>query len=494
MGQSTILFLSYSELGQANISLAVAHEFLLRSSYDVHFGSFAPMESAVSQLNARATSQASVTTTATFHQITGLPMKEACRRYNTFPESFTAHHIGFRAALKTYKRTFPGLAIPWDGPEYMAICQDCANIIQEIRPAIVVLDPIFLQAIDACNMLRQRYVSLSPNTFKELVFQPKLRSIWKYPVLCSGFPYPLPSYLVLPNIYLTIRMMLVMTNAPRIKELRDYRNSHGVPGPIPGLSTKRSNPITLLPTRRETELPCFLPDHFILCGPILRPCAPIIEEDPELAAWLSRRPTVLVNLGSHVMYTNKELEEFMKGFRMLLDKRPDIQILWKIMPVSGAVVEDPNLPDNLRSAMAEGRVRIETWLAVEPICILSSGHVQCMVHHGGSNSYQEAIQAGVPQVILPVWYDTYDFAWRAEWLGIGVWGSRKTAPVVSGPELGQALIRVLASDQGIAMRDKAKTIASQLGPKEGRVMACDEIISIMSESVQESTVPGRRNS
>lgn len=78
---------------------------------------------------------------------------------------------------------------------------------------------------------------------------------------------------------------------------------------------------------------------------------------------------------------------------MLLDKRPDIQILWKIKPSSGTTFEDTPLPDNLRTAVAEGQVRVESWLAVEPICILTSGHVKCMVHHGGSNSYHEAIRS-----------------------------------------------------------------------------------------------------
>jgi UDP:flavonoid glycosyltransferase YjiC (YdhE family) len=100
----------------------------------------------------------------------------------------------------------------------------------------------------------------------------------------------------------------------------------------------------------------------------------------------------------------------------------------------------------------------------------------------------------VPQVILPVWYDTYDFACRAEYLGIGVWGSRKAAPAVNGPELGQALVQVLASDQSMAMQDKAKTIASQLGPKEGRIIACDKIISILTESTQQSIVPVKKRS
>ncbi|GAB1191212.1 hypothetical protein APSETT444_000384 [Aspergillus pseudonomiae] len=449
MAPSAILFLTFSELGQATVSLAVAHEFLIRS-YDVHIGSFAPLEPAVSKLNARAAYLSSVTNRATFHPITGPPMIEANAWFDIRTDSFHVHNVGFRAALDTYKHVLPAVATPWDGPQYMAIYQDCCSLMRTLQPAIVVLDPLFLQAVDACRMLEQRYVALSPNTFKELTRQPRLENLWKLPIA---------------------------------RELAEYRDAHRLSSVtsahIPEQLSKDKT-VVLLPARQETEIPCYFPDSFTLCGPILRPYAPVAEEDPELASWLGRRPTVLVNLGSHVTYTIDVLKELMAGFRMLLDKRPDVQILWKIKPSSGTTLEDI-MPDNLRTAVAEGQVRVEPWLAVEPICILTSGHVECMVHHGGSNSYHEAIRAGVPQVILPVWLDTYDFAMRAEWLGIGIWASRKTAPVVNGPELGQALIRVLAGAASESMRHRAKTIAAELGPKDGRVIACEKIISLLTE-------------
>ncbi|KAF5856863.1 hypothetical protein ETB97_006650 [Aspergillus alliaceus] len=485
MTRSTILFLTFSELGQATLPLAVAHEFIIRSSYDVHIGSFAQLEPAVSHLNARAATLAPATNTATFHPITGTPMVQTLSALNMATESFRTHDIGFQGALRAFKNIFPSLTAPWDGPQYLEIYQDCVTLIQTVQPAIVVLDPIFLQAVEACRMLGQRYVALSPNTFKELLVQPRLAGLWKYPVICSGYPYPLPWYLILPNAYLALQMFSVTSNNPRARELQAYRNVHGLPGPTPSQALHQFNEtdktVALLPARREIEFPCYFPDNFTLCGPILRPCAPIAKEDPELASWLERRPTVLVNLGSHVMYMVDDLRELMDGFRILLDKRPDIQILWKIKRSGGTVAEETILPDNLRTAIAEGRVRVEPWLEAEPICILLSGHVQCMVHHGGSNSFHEAIQAGVPQVILPLWFDTYDFAWRAEWLGIGVWGSRKTAPAVNGPELGRALIRVLVSAHSAAMKDRAKNIASQLGPKEGRVIAYEKIVSLLAE-------------
>lgn len=87
-------------------------------------------------------------------------------------------------------------------------------------------------------------------------------------------------------------------------------------------------------------------------------------------------------------------------------------------------------------------------------------------------------RAGVPQIVLPVWFDTYEFASRVEWLKIGVYGNRETAPSVDGYALGRAFLKVLSSSETKEMQENAKAIASKLGPIEGRVIACEKILAI----------------
>lgn len=48
-----------------------------------------------------------------------------------------------------------------------------------------------------------------------------------------------------------------------------------------------------------------------------------------------------------------------------------------------------------------------------------------------------------------------------------------------GDELGDALKRVLSSDHAQTIKQKARKIASQLGEKEGRVVACEKIMDLM---------------
>lgn len=128
---------------------------------------------------------------------------------------------------------------------------------------------------------------------------------------------------------------------------------------------------------------------------MLLPTLPIAESHPELASWLAQRSTILVNLGSHILFDEAFATEFATGLRVLLDRRPDIQVLWKLK-TQGGTKERLYSKDGgfqiIAKELADGRVRIEEWLPAQPIAILHSGSVICMVHHGGSNSYHEAIR------------------------------------------------------------------------------------------------------
>lgn len=60
-----------------------------------------------------------------------------------------------------------------------------------------------------------------------------------------------------------------------------------------------------------------------------------------------------------------------------------------------------------------------------------------------------------------------------------MWANRKTAPAINGKHLGRALIRVLASNDSPRIFANANALAAQLGPQEGRVVACEKIIEVI---------------
>jgi hypothetical protein len=149
-----------------------------------------------------------------------------------------------------------------------------------------------------------------------------------------------------------------------------------------------------------------IPKYTIPCGPILRAAAPIATVDPELATWLQRRPTILVNLGTHMHYTLEKAKELAYAFRIFLDRvvangqGVEYQILWK-MPRLLTEEDDPDntnfagrwleFTEILGSEIENDRARILHWLTAEPKSIMESGDIVCSVSHGGANSFHEAL-------------------------------------------------------------------------------------------------------
>lgn len=81
-------------------------------------------------------------------------------------------------------------------------------------------------------------------------------------------------------------------------------------------------------------------------------------------------------------------------------------------------------------------------------------------------------RVGAPQIILPQWLDTYDCATRVEWLGIGVHGSRKSAPEIEATEFAAAIEKALFDER---IRSKAASIRDLCKETEGRTVAYDMI-------------------
>lgn len=150
----------------------------------------------------------------------------------------------------------------------------------------------------------------------------------------------------------------------------------------------------LLATRPEIDFPFdVLPEHMIPCGPIIRPSLPVEEADSELADWLSKKPTVLVNLGTHASYNEQHAREMAGALDYLLKEAEkseySLQVLWKLNKRGGF---DPS--GEMYTAFGprwSESVRVTAWLDVEPTSILESGHMVCSVNHGGANSFFEAV-------------------------------------------------------------------------------------------------------
>jgi UDP:flavonoid glycosyltransferase YjiC (YdhE family) len=88
--------------------------------------------------------------------------------------------------------------------------------------------------------------------------------------------------------------------------------------------------------------------------------------------------------------------------------------------------------------------------------------------------------AGLPQVILPLWADLYNYAALAETIGVGVWSCKETTPDWTSECLTKSLLKVLDGARGsVSFRNKAKQLGDkvQAGDK-GRDIAAREIAKL----------------
>lgn len=255
----------------------------------------------------------------------------------------------------------------------------------------------------------------------------------------------------------------------------------------------------------EIEYPfAVIPEHIVPCGPMIGPAKPLLETDPNLCRWLDRGPTIYINLGTHNVTTEDAAVEMAAALKGVLDEArswsghalSELQVLWKLVPDPsepgdydlGIRAPGSRIRDVLGRYIDMDLVRITRWVTAEPSTILEHESVVLSIHHGGANSFLEAVRqvspnqlrsfifsfwcfdhapafanngvsAGKPHVVLPCWMDTFDFANRAELAGIGLWGNRNNRPGWTADELGPVLREILLGPNASAIRERAQTMA-----------------------------------
>lgn len=173
-----VLFLTNSERGQANVQLATAHALLVDhadAAIDVHFASFPAIADAVARVSRQAQKK------ITFHPLDGPSFEEAAQLRNITINSIR-HPPGLRSAAGlnwVMRRTL----VPWDGPDFVAVYESSCRIIEEVDPAVVVVDVLLQAGADAARALNRSYLFLAPNSLKDgfISRQPMSRGLWYYP-------------------------------------------------------------------------------------------------------------------------------------------------------------------------------------------------------------------------------------------------------------------------------------------------------------------------
>ncbi|KAL5353704.1 hypothetical protein ACLOAV_001744 [Pseudogymnoascus australis] len=471
---NTVLFLSNSEHGLANVLLATSHAMLVEhQDIEVHYVSFEGLAEDVATLSRFARQTSPDVRPIKFHALKGTTYGAALNSVGHFiDETIGAPGVAGIAKLCSDLQKY---LMPWTGPEYLALYQEITSILEEVDPAMVAVDSQIGPGLDAIRTLGLQHAILTPNALKDNFAdrQPWGAVLWKYPCIGSGYTYPVPWHLIPANIYLTLRLAYSVTWTPELTRKKSYLKENGIANPLDFFSVYNKDLVWLTQSSPDADFPMsIIPSNVVACGPIFLSTATAVEQDKELATWLQKAPTVLVNLGSTVNYDKKAATEMARAVKELLETS-GVQVLWKFN-------KRREFPDlflaELQEFIAQGRLRLEKWIKIDPASLLETGNVVLSVHHGGANCYHEAVGTGIPQMVLPMWVDLYDYATRAEFLGIGVWGNKNSAPYWTAEELGIAFQRVLGDGEtATSIRKKAADLGGVSKKDPGRFVAAREL-------------------
>lgn len=261
---------------------------------------------------------------------------------------------------------------------------------------------------------------------------------------------------------------------PAVATKIQYLKDHGISKPLNFFNAYQKDNLFITQSAPSLDFPLsVIPANVAAVGPIYLSTAPAEEQDPELATWLAKRPTVLINLGSHFNYDEPLATAVVGAIRRLFDET-NVQVLWKFnkrpLKINGTLYDDAFLHP-VSPEVSSGRLRLSRWIPIDPATMLETGHIVLTVHHGGANCMHEAFGTGVPSVVLPIWVDCYDHAQRAEMLGVGVWGNRKGVLEWTSEELGESMLRVVKGESGEGYRRRARELKEGLGEEKGVIKA-----------------------
>ncbi|PWI76241.1 glycosyltransferase family 1 [Purpureocillium lilacinum] len=475
--KNTVLFLTDCAHGLSKVHVATTLALLQKyPSVDIHYASFPMLKGELQRVSDAANSKSAEARPIQWHELRVPSFIAAAMR--TWGDATGLIAPPGVAGSEKLLRDFELVASPWTADELWDLYCQMKELIERIDPAVVVLDSMLRPAMDVSRSLNRTRVVLSPNALTDVLagMQPWGAPFWKYPALGSGFPFPLPWRLVLANVYLQLRLIYGVVFSPALAAKRRFLSDKGVRDPMPLVDVKFPEAPWISMAFPEAGLPLdFIPSHVMPVGPIVLDVATADKQDEELASWLKRAPTVLVNLGSAVEYDERMAREMAGALATVLEST-NTQVLWKLQ--KACEFSDGAL-EPVEEHIKSGRLRIESWLDVDPVSLLQTGDIILSVHHGGANCYHEAIlSTGVPQVILPLWVDLYNFAQIAEYLGVGIWPGKDTAPMWYAEVLSDGFVRALTGESSVAMKKRARELEAVARRYGGQRAAAEKIASM----------------
>ncbi|KLU82313.1 hypothetical protein MAPG_01386, partial [Magnaporthiopsis poae ATCC 64411] len=224
---NTVLFLFAEHHGFANVNLAAALSLQQRHpQVEVHAASFAVARARVGRVSTGPRP-------ITFHEVKGANFVESLEAHGINTTTLI-HRPGLRGSLPLFEQ-IPQTMSPWSVEDHIAIYQQVRRLIDQVDPAIIVLDIMFRPATEAVEDSNRMHVVLTPNDLSPMLapVQPYGQVFWKYPVFASGFAFPVPWRNVPENVLMFFKSTYAILFPPGLGEKRRrLREEGGIRNPL----------------------------------------------------------------------------------------------------------------------------------------------------------------------------------------------------------------------------------------------------------------------
>jgi hypothetical protein len=177
----TALFLVNEQHGLSNVHVATASALLENyPDIEVHFASFPRLKAKlerIKQLAQKTNSEAHIV----FHRLQGPSLFDAHRNAGRTVMDFP-HPPGI-SGISHFCKELQFLICPWSAEEHFSIYNELKTVIDKVDPGVVVLDTIFIPAIEATHETNRRYAVITRNQVIDnfITVQPYGSILWKYP-------------------------------------------------------------------------------------------------------------------------------------------------------------------------------------------------------------------------------------------------------------------------------------------------------------------------
>ena len=188
---NTALFLVSEHPGLSNVHLATAQSLLeLHPDIHIHFASFPPLEERLTRLSTLAQARQPKANNILFHSLSkARPYGEAVRGSKGSGNYYDADGLKSlitppgKAGVERLIRDMQTFVSPWSAEEHFAVYQEIAALINNVDPAVVVLDTLLSPAVEATRDNDRMHAFITPNTIIDnfRTEQPNGEMFWKFP-------------------------------------------------------------------------------------------------------------------------------------------------------------------------------------------------------------------------------------------------------------------------------------------------------------------------